>query len=183
MTFTTDALSASPFSMPLPLGNLWIGLLLFFSELFHAHVCAYRIYKTLSCAFRTVWLLTKASYGEWCFCNLLFSPQKYVLRICLWRHTEMPFILLKRPSFCSFTLYWAISLLTDMQAASGYHTSPQKAHILAHAPLCPHVKVSLGRTQRSRWLDQDHRYFYLKDTLAFYPLPERVFISPYLAIN
>lgn len=43
----------------------------------------------------------------------------------------------------------------DMQAASPSHTSPQKAHILAHAPLCPQVKVSLGCMQRSQWLDQD----------------------------
>lgn len=72
----------------------------------------------------------------------------------------------------------------DTQAASSYHTSPQEAiYILAHAPLCPRVKVSLGRTRRRQWLDQDHRYFYLKDTLAFYPLPERVFVSSYLAIN
>lgn len=93
VTFAMRPFRHRPFSVRLLLGNLWNGFLLFTSELFptesHAHACTYRIYKIPSCACRTFWLLTKASYGEWCFCKLAFSPSKTCLEDLLMEaHTD-----------------------------------------------------------------------------------------------
>lgn len=110
------------------------------------------------------------------------SPPKHVVRICFWRHGQIPFILWNH-------WLWLFPTLLSYLPADGHVGCFSLAHFphsvmyIRARPLCPRVKVSLGHKRRSKWLSQAHRHFCFKETLAFYPLTERAFVSPYCATN